>query len=136
MIFVRYVQETGMLYGKCDVPDTQVACQQGDNILWVDADPNTQYLDVQTGALRPIPPQPSTAHEWDWKRKLWVFRPTIAARQARQQRDALLSACDWTQLPDVPGQTKAAWAVYRQALRDISIQPGFPERVTWPTPPA
>lgn len=53
----------------------------------------------------------------------------------RQLRDALLTACDWTQLPDVPLETKAAWAIYRQLLRDIPNQSGFPLTVNWPNAP-
>ncbi len=52
----------------------------------------------------------------------------------RQTRESLLSSCDWTQVPDAPVD-KAAWATYRQALRDITSQDGFPEDVVWPTPP-
>jgi hypothetical protein len=54
----------------------------------------------------------------------------------RRKRDALLIQCDFTQLPDVPltPETKTAWTVYRQALRD------FPETCdvnnpVWPVPP-
>lgn len=52
-----------------------------------------------------------------------------------EYRRKLLAACDWTQLPDVTIPTKAEWATYRQALRDISKQEGFPFDVIWPTPP-
>ena len=55
--------------------------------------------------------------------------------RARTQRDALLNASDWTQLPDVPLTTKEVWATYRQALRDITLQPGYPHDVDWPTSP-
>ena len=60
------------------------------------------------------------------------------AETIRAQRDALLAACDWTQMPDSPldADTKAAWAAYRQALRDVPQQEGFPENVTWPEEPA
>lgn len=51
-------------------------------------------------------------------------------------RNRLLMASDWTQLPDVPLATKAAWATYRQALRDITVQPGYPMAVIWPEVPA
>ena len=56
----------------------------------------------------------------------------------RQQRDILLADSDWTQLADAPltATKKAQWATYRQALRDISSQPGYPGSVTWPTPPS
>jgi hypothetical protein len=57
------------------------------------------------------------------------------AIQIRARRDSLLAGTDWTQLPDVPEATRSAWAEYRQALRDVPQQSGFPKSVTWPTPP-
>lgn len=53
----------------------------------------------------------------------------------RAERDRLLAASDWTQLPDVPAGTKKKWAEYRQALRDVPDQQSFPLAVTWPTKP-
>jgi hypothetical protein len=54
--------------------------------------------------------------------------------EVRQQRNELLSACDWTQLPDSPADHEA-WATYRQALRDVTAQEGFPWDVVWPEAP-
>jgi hypothetical protein len=53
------------------------------------------------------------------------------------KRDELLYASDWTQIPNNPLTTQAqeAWAVYRQALRDITAQSGYPFNVTFPTIP-
>jgi hypothetical protein len=59
----------------------------------------------------------------------------LAQAKLREQRDLLLIASDWTQLPDVPLSSKQAWAHYRQALRDLTTQPGFPLTVTWPLAP-
>ena len=56
------------------------------------------------------------------------------AKEARNQRDALLADSDWTQVPDAPVDS-TAWADYRQALRDVPEQAGFPEEVTWPEKP-
>ena len=53
----------------------------------------------------------------------------------RQQRNDLLSACDWTQLSDAPVNS-SAWANYRQELRDIPEQEGFPWEVEWPLMPS
>jgi hypothetical protein len=66
-----------------------------------------------------------------------VPQPTAKQQAAnvRAERDALLSGSDWTQVADAPVD-QAAWAVYRQALRDIPEQAGFPASVTWPTAPA
>jgi hypothetical protein len=54
--------------------------------------------------------------------------------EVRQQRNQLLSDCDWTQLPDAPVET-TSWVTYRQALRDITVQAGFPHNVIWPEEP-
>jgi hypothetical protein len=56
------------------------------------------------------------------------------ADATRQQRNALLAASDWTQVADAPVD-QAAWAVYRQALRDITSQETFPSEGTWPVAP-
>jgi hypothetical protein len=60
--------------------------------------------------------------------------PTAVATQARTQRDAMLTASDWTQVADAPVD-QSAWATYRQALRDVPNQAGFPENINWPTRP-
>lgn len=52
----------------------------------------------------------------------------------RNERNSLLAASDWTQLADATVD-KAAWAAYRQALRDIPQQVGFPYNVTYPATP-
>ena len=59
-----------------------------------------------------------------------------AAKEAevRQQRNQLLSNCDWTQLPDAP-VLRATWDTYRQQLRDVTAQAGFPWEVQWPEQP-
>ena len=56
------------------------------------------------------------------------------ATNARNQRDTLLTQTDWTQVADAPVD-KAAWAAYRQALRDVPQQIGFPSTITWPVKP-
>lgn len=52
----------------------------------------------------------------------------------RASRNEKLKACDWTQVADAPVD-QAAWATYRQALRDISTQAGFPWDIEWPVAP-
>lgn len=56
------------------------------------------------------------------------------AASVRAERNAKLAASDWTQVIDAPVD-QAAWAIYRQALRDITSQPGFPWDVQWPIQP-
>lgn len=85
------------------------------------------------------------------------FEPTpytndYVSNVIKEERDRLIAETDWTQLPDVPEATKEAWSTYRQALRDIPQQSGFPwyddvvievdrgfsinlQNVPWPTKP-
>lgn len=56
------------------------------------------------------------------------------ANSVRAERNARLTASDWTQVADAPVD-KAAWAAYRQALRDITAQAGFPWDIEWPVAP-
>ena len=57
-----------------------------------------------------------------------------AATHTRVTRDSLLDDSDWTQVADAPVDA-TAWATYRQALRDVTAQVGFPHNVVWPTKP-
>jgi hypothetical protein len=56
-----------------------------------------------------------------------------ASADVRNERDVLLAATDWTASTDVTMST--AMATYRQALRDVPEQAGFPSEITWPTKP-
>lgn len=59
------------------------------------------------------------------------------AANVRAKRDALLAASDYTQATDYPSTyaMRTAWAEYRQQLRDVTKQAGFPTEVKWPTEP-
>jgi len=71
-----------------------------------------------------------------------IARPGPSAEEAlvdlRQRRDTMLTACDWTQLPDVVMATdlRAAWAAYRQALRDLPETTSGIAAIEWPVAPA
>lgn len=56
----------------------------------------------------------------------------------REERDALISGSDWTQMPDSPltEEKKQDFANYRQALRDIPQTYPDPDAVIWPEKPA
>ena len=58
----------------------------------------------------------------------------IYLTRMRYWRDGELARTDWTQVADAPVD-QAAWATYRQELRDIPQQSGYPFNVIWPTSP-
>ena len=61
-------------------------------------------------------------------------KDTEQAKSVRSTRDTKLKDTDWTQIADAPVD-KTVWATYRQALRDVPTQSGFPWTITWPTQP-
>lgn len=76
---------------------------------------------------------PLTAEEIAAWEALQAEAPAVQWAEVRAERNALLAACDWTQLPDAPVDA-VAWADYRQALRDITLQDD-PFNITWPKEP-
>ena len=63
-----------------------------------------------------------------------AYKDAEQAKNVRSTRDAKLAESDWTQVADAPVD-KAVWATYRQALRDVTAQSGFPWTITWPVEP-
>jgi hypothetical protein len=59
----------------------------------------------------------------------------LKKQEIRNERNGLLASTDWTQAKDIPDAVSVKWAPYRQALRDVPAQSGFPDSVDWPTPP-
>jgi len=59
------------------------------------------------------------------------------AKEARAKRDRLLTESDWVTIraTDTGNPVPTEWQTYRQALRDITEQTGFPEEIEWPQEP-
>jgi len=63
--------------------------------------------------------------------------PQYLVDTQRAKRDLLLADSDWTQMADsaLTDEKKTEWATYRQTLRDVPSQDGFPRDITWPSEP-
>ena len=101
---------------------------------------------IPAGCVETEPPTITEKQLAKWDGSKWVVEnipvvepdpepePVAPESLVRAERDNLLSISDWTQVDDSPVD-KSAWTTYRQALRDIPAQSGFPTNVTWPTKP-
>jgi len=135
-----------------DNPQTSFPKKIGDAILasygiyhvMPDARPEHDPL-VQTLVRDPEPHNNETAVDEEtgetYKTGRWVIGYTVvnkpqdeAEDAVRNQRNRLLQDTDWMALSD--NTMSPAWASYRQALRDITDQAGFPYAVEWPTKPS
>ena len=112
--------------------DARFNTKHGQGCLWLDFP--ADWVEHGVGYLKPAPPSPH--HTFNYTTKQWEDHRTHQTQWpvVRAERDAKLAASDWTQLPDVPLATKEAWAVYRQALRDVTLQ-SDPFAIDWPVAP-
>ena len=62
-------------------------------------------------------------------------RTSNKATEVRAERNLRLSSCDWTQTKDIPENVSSIWAMYRESLRNLPTQLGFPWAVIWPETP-
>jgi hypothetical protein len=98
-------------------------------VEWIDP----PSFNVETERLREGAPVQQNG-QWSMN---WVVSQIPAEEMSamvRAQRDEKLVETDWTQLADSPAD-KTVWATYRQALRDVPSQAGFPWNVQWPAQP-
>lgn len=90
---------------------------------FVAAQARGQFKTIRAGRLVPIAPP--------------MVEGVDYAALARLRRDALIAASDWTLLQDAPftNEQRSVWVAYRQALRDVPQQEGFPSNIEWPEKP-
>ena len=115
-------------------------------ITTADADPlnPTEWL-IPAGCVTEAPDETPEGSRAKWTGSAWAMEeipvepepeepePTPQDVLVRSERDSLLAATDWTASTDVT--MSDAMREYRQALRDVPSQAGFPDSVMWPTKP-
>ena len=94
-------------------------------------------LDIQTKELIELPPKPADGYEFDYTTLEWKPNLELIKSLVNNSRQMMLQRSDWTDT--VSAQTRlpnyAEWQTYRQALRDIPNQSGYPFNVIWPEQP-
>jgi hypothetical protein len=135
VFYVQYNQQTGQIYSSGSNSLESIEGIPGYLVVDQPVD-NTMYK-VENNQLVPLPPKPGIYYYYDYTTNQWVYDEQVNANIVINQRNELLYASDWTQIPNNPltPAQQEAWAIYRQELRDIPSQPGFPANVIWPTPP-
>jgi len=97
---------------------------------------NRTEMNVSTGELKNIPFVGAELDAWTAANAAYAAgADTRKAAEVRAERNTKLAKTDWTQGADTPQAIKAKYVPYRQALRDVPAQAGFPNTVVWPTQP-
>jgi len=103
-----------------------------------DANGNWVQAYVERDMFSDYTDEDGTAHTKAEQEEAYTARKDAeAATAARATRDGLIASCDWMAIKAFEGGTTVSteWATYRQALRDVSAQAGFPNDITWPEKP-
>lgn len=88
---------------------------------------------------KPEKPSDHLNYIFNYENKLWEADLEALVKEQKIKRTLLLQASDWTDTLSAKSRLGDSlydqWQEYRQLLRDITAQEGFPENILWPTPP-
>lgn len=118
--------------GTHECPDWEVVTVSNGNPYLEGWATENQY--IKNGKFVDRPTRPSSSHIWNWDSCSWELNEESLIESVIYKRNLLLSESDWTQLSDVSCD-KVAWATYRQSLRDLTSQSGYPFEIMWPEKP-
>lgn len=134
-MYIIYKKLTGKIIGSSNNPDQTLDISE-DLIESTENDDLFSHY-VENGFIKKIPPNPYKFGVFDYINKIWVIDTESILNEVLNKRNQLLTETDWMIYRAFETGTivPQAWLDYRQALRDITQQSGYPENVIWPTPP-
>lgn len=139
MINLIYYNETGEIVQTFGVPEFAIDAYEPPEgltklIIDIPIGENTHY--IVDGVLTELPIRPDVNYKFNYTDKVWEVDIALTEGIVRDRRNELLQAADILifKAEDL-GQDVTALRGYRQALRDITLQEGFPLAVNWPQAP-
>ena len=138
---IRFLNGKPVCYGDVSLPDdTFRASAESAGYICMESDTEPEFF---TRWVHTTPESPDNVAPKDaFMRGIAIYLTdaeydTVLAASARQKRDRLIAVTDYLVTPDYPIESDrlAKVKIYRQALRDIPEQEGFPRTITWPEKP-
>ena len=139
MIYTIYNTISGRI-SRTVSTDADIALQLGQDEDYIEGEysGNRNYIDSDKQIVA-IPDRPNDYSDFDFNTKQWVVNQNKAIFDILQKRQKLLVASDWTDTLSAKTRLGDAvynqWQTYRQSLRDITDQAGYPLNVEWPAVP-
>lgn len=137
MNYTIYNQTTGQISRIVQTTEIELQLQADESYIEGSYNDITYY--IENNEPIEISEKPSPYAVFDYATKEWVLNTTLATNDILSKRRKLLLDSDWTDT--LSAKTRLGddlynqWQVYRQALRDITTQPGYPLNVEWPVAP-
>ena len=138
---IRFLNGKPVCYGDVSLPDdTFRASAESAGYICMESDTEPEFY--TRWVCTPADSPDNVAPEDVFVRGIAIYLTdaeydTVLAASARQKRDRLIAVTDYLVTPDYPisDDRLAKVKIYRQALRDIPEQSGFPRTITWPEKP-
>jgi hypothetical protein len=137
-----YDLQTGRIVGNSIGPEEDVLANMPEGCAILDDIFESDEYYVEEGVLVQKPSKPADYFQFNYETKSWVDGRSqeFITAMVIGERNLKLANSDWTDTVSAPSrlglELYGEWQAYRQALRDVPEQPGFPNEVVWPTPPA
>jgi hypothetical protein len=138
--YILYNKKTGQLIQvmkDCNLEDITHMLSEDIGAKLADGLPENSDYYIQDNSIVTIPPQPSSNHMWDPDSKQWELSEGLMLLKIKKLQQRLLRESDWIVIRalDQGVPIPKDWQTYRQKLRDIDAQPGYPNTIEWPTKP-
>jgi hypothetical protein len=118
----------------CTKPFVEVDASVSGDTYWFDG---TELVAYSSSSIVAKQNRPGLLWAWNPMSGTWTDARSVTqvSLEVRTKRNELLLQSDWTQLADIPQTTKDRWEPYRQQLRDVTLQSGYPTNIQWPIKP-
>ena len=149
--YIVFDEQSGEIetWGSCSDEDFQLQKRLNKGLMEGNANSLTHYVHANvliaytSEQTKEKLHSPGPFYVWSNQSFSWIDTRTFdqkyqdAANEAISKRNELLYASDWTQIPNNPltKEKQSEWSLYRQQLRDITTQTGYPFNVVWPNKP-
>jgi hypothetical protein len=137
MNYTIYKQTTGQISRIVQTNEIELQLQEGESYIEGLYNDLTYY--IANSEPVEISEKPSAYSEFNFTTKQWELNLELAKEEVLPKRRQLLAASDWTDTLSAKTrlgeQLYNQWQAYRQQLRDITAQSGYPTNVVWPTQP-
>lgn len=137
MIYTIYNQTTGQISKIVQTNEIELQLQEDES--YIEGSFNDEKYYINNSEPVEISEKPSPYSEFNYTTKQWVLNSALAIQAVKIKRQQLLLSSDWTDTLSAKARLGDnlynQWQTYRQALRDITLQPGYPADVEWPAIP-
>lgn len=138
MNYSNFDKNTGRLVSSLIVPDDYEIPESEYLVVIGSFSGSRHYLDLVDMSVKDAGEAPSEFHYLTGMNG-WVLDTNALEIRIRAHRDTMLLGCDWIEFPSakvrMSEQQIQEWLDYRQVLRDVPSQEGFPVTVAWPVKP-